>query len=72
MLPSEVPSLTTDWPVSLSCFLFLKNKCSCLETSLFFKAPWEGSLSLPLLSLFLSFIFFPASFERQWAAFLGA
>ena len=26
--------------------------------------------SLPLLSLFLSFIFFPTSFRRQWAAFL--
>ena len=28
--------------------------------------------SLPLLSLFLSFIFCPTSFRRQWAAFLGA
>ena len=32
----------------------------------------DGSLSLPLFSLFLSFIFFPTSFWRQWAAFLGA
>ena len=32
----------------------------------------DRSLSLPLLSLFLSFIFFPTSFRRQWAAFLGA
>ena len=28
--------------------------------------------SLTLLSLFLSFIFFPTSFRRQWVAFLGA
>ena len=33
---------------------------------------WDGSLSLTLLSLFLSFIFFPTSFQRRWAAFLGA
>ena len=33
---------------------------------------WDGSLSLTLLSLFLSFIFCPTSFLRQWAAFLGA
>ena len=32
----------------------------------------DGSPSLPLLSLFLSFIFCPVSFWRQWAAFLGA
>ena len=30
----------------------------------------EGSLSLALLSLFLSFIFCPTSFWRWWAAFL--
>ena len=34
--------------------------------------PWDGSTSLSLLSLFLSFIFCPTSFQRQWAAFLGA
>ena len=33
---------------------------------------WDGAPSLPLLSLFLSFILFPTSFRRQWAAFLGA
>ena len=45
----------------------------CLETSLFLRLPsWDGAPSLPLLSLFLSFIFFPTSFRRQWAAFLGA
>ena len=31
----------------------------------------DGSPSLTLLSLFLSFIFCPTSFWRQWAAFLG-
>ena len=33
---------------------------------------WDGSPSLALLSFFLSFIFCPASFWRQWAAFLDA
>ena len=33
---------------------------------------WDGSPSLTLLSLFLSSIFCPTSFRRQWAAFLGA
>ena len=32
----------------------------------------DGSPSPALLSLFLSFIFCPTSFQRQWAAFLGA
>ena len=32
----------------------------------------DGSSSLALLSLFLSFIFCPTSFRRQWASFLGA
>ena len=37
----------------------------CLETSLFLRLPsWDGALFLPLLSLFLSFIFFPTSFQR--------
>ena len=45
----------------------------CLETSLFLRLPSrDRALSLPLLSLFLSFIFFPTSFQRQWAAFLGS
>ena len=30
---------------------------------------WDESPSLPLLSLLLSFIFCPSSFQRQWAAF---
>ena len=45
----------------------------CLETSLpSWLPPWDGFLSLTLLPLFLSFIFCPTSFGRQWAAFLGA
>ena len=64
MLPSVVPRLVIDSAVRVSW---------CLETSLFLRLPsWDGALSLPLLSLFLSFIFFPTSFQRQWAAFLGA
>ena len=31
----------------------------------------DGSPSLILLTLFLSFIFCPTSFHREWAAFLG-
>ena len=34
--------------------------------------PRDGSQSLTLLSHFLSFIFCPTSFRREWAAFLGA
>ena len=44
----------------------------CLETSLLRLPSQDGSPSLPLLSLFLSFIVCPTSFQRQWAAFLGA
>ena len=45
----------------------------CLEASLFLRLPSrDGAPSLPLLSLFLSFMFFPTSFRRQWVAFLGA
>ena len=45
----------------------------CLETSPPSRLPpQDGSLSLTLLSLFLSFIFCPTSFWREWAAFLGA
>ena len=45
----------------------------CLETSPLLRLPfWDGSLSLTLSSLSLSFIFSLTSFWRQWAAFLGA
>ena len=60
MLPSEIPKLPTDLP------------------GRGFPAVWKllplqvGSPSLTLLSLFLSFIFCPTSFQRQKAAFLGA
>ena len=44
----------------------------CLETSpSSWFPPQVGSLSLTLLSLFLSFIFCPTSFQREWVAFLG-
>ena len=43
----------------------------CLETSPLSRLPpRDRSPSLTLLSLFLSFIFCPTSFRRQWAAFL--
>ena len=45
----------------------------CLETSLFFKTHFLGlsSIATSFISLFI-FIFFPTSFQRRWAAFLGA
>ena len=48
------------------CFLVFGN------FSLLRLPSWDGSPSLPLLSLFLSFTFCLTSFQRQWAAFLGA
>ena len=43
-----------------------------LDTSPLLRLPSQGrSPSQTLLSLFLSFIFCPTSFQRQWAAFLG-
>ena len=45
----------------------------CLETSPpSWLPPQDGSPSLTLFSLFLSFIFCPTSFQREWADFLGA
>ena len=42
----------------------------CLETSLFLRLPsQDGALSLPLLSLFLSFIFFLPHFEDNGLLF---
>ena len=61
MLLSEVPRLATDSAMSVSW---------CLETSLFLRFPsWDGDLSLPLLSLFLSFIFFLLPFEDNGLLF---
>ena len=58
MLPSEVPTLATDSPArvfpgvwKLLSFLRLPSR--------------DGSPSLPLLSLFLSFIFFPTSWYSK-------
>ena len=43
----------------------------CLETSLFLRLPsWGGAPSLPFLSLFLSFIFFPTS-SKTMGCFSG-
>ena len=40
---------------------------------LFFKTPFPRWISVPTsFTSFLSFIFFPTSFRRQWADFLGA
>ena len=44
----------------------------CLETSPSRLLPQDGSPSLTLLSLSLSFIFCPNSFWREWGVFLGA
>ena len=44
----------------------------CLETSPSQLPPQDRSLSLTLLSLFLSFIFCPTAFQRKCPAFLGA
>ena len=65
MLPSEVPRLSTDPPVRV--FPGVWKLLSFLRL-----ASQDRSPSLRLLALFLSFIFFPTSFRRQWAAFLGA
>ena len=65
MLTSEVPRLVTDLPVRVFPGVW--------KLLSFLRLPsWDGAPSLPLLSLFLSFIFFSTSFQIQWAAFLGA
>ena len=65
----------------LCCPLFFQGSAQTRQWECFlvfgnfslFKTPFpDGAPSLPLLSLFLSFIFFPTSFQRQWVAFLGA
>ena len=65
MLPSVVSRLATDSAVRV--FPGVWKLLSFLRL-----LSWDGSPSLSLLSLFLSFIFFPTAFQRQWAAFLGA
>ena len=56
MLPSVLPKLGTDSAV---------RRFPGVWKPLFLRLPsWGGTPSLPLLSLFLSFIFFPTSFRR--------
>src|SRR5574337_1300056 len=56
MLPSVLPRLHTDSAV---------RRFPGVWKPLFLRLPsWDGTPSLPLLSLFLSFIFFPPSFPR--------
>ena len=64
MLPSEIPKLPTDLPV--------RGFPGVWKLPLSRLPPWDRSLSLTLLSLFLFFIFCPTSFQRQWAVFVGA
>ena len=62
MLPSVVPMLATDLPVRVFPGVW--------ELLSFLRLPsQDGALSLPLLSLFLSFIFFPTSFWRHGLLF---
>ena len=63
MLPSVVPRLATDTTVRVFPGVW---------KPLFFKTPFLGWSSVPTSFVSLSFIFFPTSFQRQWAAFLGA
>ena len=56
MLPSVLPKLGTDLAV---------RRFPGVWKPLFLRLPsWNRALSLPLLSLFLYFIFFPTSFQR--------
>ena len=65
MLPSVVPRLATDSAVRVFTGVW--------KLLSFLRLPsQDGSPSLPLLCLFLSFIVCPTSFPRQWAASLGA
>ena len=64
MLPSVLPRLGTDSAV---------RRFPGVWKPLFVRLPsWDGSPSLPLLSLFLSFIFFSYLLSKSWVAFLGA
>ena len=63
-LPSEIKKLPPDPPV--------RGFPGVWTLPLLRLPSRDRSPSLALLSLFLSFIFCPTSFRRQWAAFLGA
>ena len=65
MLPSVLPRLATDSAVRV--FPGVWKHLSFLRLP-----SQDRSTNVPLLSLLLSFIFCPNSFQRQWAAFLGA
>ena len=57
------PKLGTDLPVSVS---------GCLETSLFFKTPFQGQISVPtsFVSLFIFYIF-PSLLSKTMGCFSG-
>ena len=61
MLPSEIPKLPTDPPV--------RGFPGVWKPPL--QLPHEG-VSIPNSFVFLSFIFCPTPFQREWAAFLSA
>ena len=62
MLPSEVPRLATDSPVRVFPGVW--------KLLSFLKLPsWDGSPSLPLLLLFLSFTFFLPPFKDNGLLF---
>ena len=63
-LPSEIRKLPPDPPV--------RGFPGVWKLPLLRLPSRDGSPSLALLSLFLSFIFCPTSFRRQWTASLGA
>ena len=64
MLPSVLPRLATDSAARVFPGVW---------KPLLLRSPsGDGAPSLPPLSPFLSFIFFPTCFWRQWSAFLGA
>ena len=62
MLPSQIPNFpqTHLWEGFL------------LSGNISFTTPSPGWVSVPNSFIFLSFIFCPTSFRREWAAFLGA
>ena len=62
-LPSEIQKFPLDPPV--------RGFPGVWKLPLLGLPSWDKSLSLTLLSLFLSFIFCPTSFWRKWASFLG-
>ena len=69
MLPSEIPTLATDPLVRVFPGVW---KLLFLRLHSQDGAPFLPLLSLSLFFFFLSSIFFHASFQRQWAAFLCA